>query len=131
MWYNYKKIWSVWMDVIKCEKREEPIIEFGIRLPRIVYNLMSEIKNKKKAEEIVRETFNVNKNRLINIVEARDATDDVAMILVVYKNIMASEKDLHKFDLEVMDFNFNIFEFDFNMEIDVEKVIKDISKGKN
>ena len=53
------------------------------------------------------------------------------MILVVYKNIMESEKDLHKFDLEVMDFNFNIFEFDFNMEIDVEKVIKDISKGKN
>ena len=103
MWYNYKKIWSVWMAVIKFKKREEPIIEFGIRLPRIVYNLMSEIKNKKKAEEIVRETFNVNKNRLINIVEARDATDDVAMILVVYKNIMASEKDLHKFDLEVMD----------------------------
>ena len=131
MWYNYKKIWSVWMAVIKFKKREEPIIEFGIRLPRIVYNLMSEIKNKKKAEEIVRETFNVNKNRLINIVEARDATDDVAMILVVYKNIMASEKDLHKFDLEVMDFNFIIFEFDFNMEIDVEKVIKDISKGKN
>ena len=119
------------MAVIKFKKREEPIIEFGIRLPRIVYNLMSEIKNKKKAEEIVRETFNVNKNRLINIVEARDATDDVAMILVVYKNIMASEKDLHEFDLEEMDFNFNIFEFDFNMEIDVEKVIKDISKGKN
>ena len=119
------------MAVIKFKKREEPVIKFGIRLPRIVYNLMSEIKNKKKAEEIVRETFNVNKNRLINIVEARDATDDVAMILVVYKNIMASEKDLHKFDLEVMDFNFNIFEFDFNMEIDVEKVIKDISKGKN
>ena len=81
------------MAVIKFKKREEPVIEFGIRLPRIVYNLMSEIKNKKKAEEIVRETFNVNKNRLINIVEARDATDDVAMILAVYKNIMESEKD--------------------------------------
>lgn len=41
----------------------------------LIHNLMSEIKNK-KSEEIKRETFNVNKNRLINIVEARDATDD-------------------------------------------------------
>ena len=118
------------MAIIKFKKREDPVVEFGIRLPKIVYNLMSEIKNNKKNEKIVRETFNIEKNRLINIVEARDANDGVAVILVIYKNIVRSEKDLHKFDLDVTDFNFNIFEFDFNMEIDVEKVIKDINKGR-
>ena len=36
------------MAIIKFQKREDPVVEFGIRLPKIVYNLMSEIKNNKK-----------------------------------------------------------------------------------
>ena len=118
------------MAIIKFQKREDPVVEFVIRLPKIIYNFMSEIKSNKKNEKIIRETFNIEKNRLISIVEARDANDGVAMILVIYKNIVKSEKELYKYDLDVTDFNFNIFEFDFNMEIDVEKVIKDINKGK-
>ncbi|RRD41039.1 hypothetical protein EII29_00900 [Leptotrichia sp. OH3620_COT-345] len=110
------------MAIIKFKKREEPEILFGIKLPLIATNFYREIKNKKQAYEIIRDTFNIADGRLINIVDVRDANDNPALVLVVYNNFV-TEREKMKMDLEIEVFDFSIFEFDYNNKIDVEDVI--------
>ncbi len=118
------------MPIIQFKIKETPTILFGVKLPSIMTNILLEIRNKKKVEDIFRNTLNIKKDRLINIVEARDAVDNVAMILVIYKNIV-TEKDLIKMNLEIEEFNFNIFEFDFNGKIDIENIIENTHSTRN
>ena len=115
------------MAIIKFKKREEPEILFGIKLPSIAVDLSKEIKNKKKVYEIIRNTLNIADGRLINIVDVRDAYDNLASVLVIYDNIM-EEKELLKYNLDVEEINFRILEFDFNNKIEVEETIKYIKR---
>lgn len=110
------------MAVIKFKKREELKILFGIRLPNIVQNLCKEVKNKKIVYEVLREAFNINEKRLINLVEAVDSQRNTILILVVYNNFL-SEAQKMKADLDVKTFDFDIFEFDLNKPVDLETVI--------
>lgn len=113
------------MAIIKFKKREEPEILFGIKLPSIAVDLSKEIKNKKKVYEIIRNTLNIADGRLINIVDVRDAYDNLASVLVIYDNFV-TEREILKMDLEIEVFDFNIFEFDYNNKINIEDVIKRI-----
>lgn len=115
------------MAIIQFKKREEPEILFGIKLPLIVMNFYKEVKNKKRAYEILRETFNIDPNRLINVVDVRDGNNNLAIVLVVYNNFV-TEKEKMKMNLEIEYFDFNIFEFDYNKKIDIEDVIEKIKK---
>lgn len=115
------------MAIIQFKKREEAEILFGIKLPLIVMNFYKETKNKKRAYEILRETFNIDQNRLINVVDVRDGNNNPAIVLVVYNNFV-TEKEKMKMNLEIETFDFNIFEFDYNNKIDIESVIEKVKK---
>lgn len=115
------------MTVIEFKKRKEPEILFGIKLPSIAMNFYKEIKNKKTAYDIVKSTFNINQNRLINLVDVLDGESNHALILVIY-DYFTNGKERMKLNLEIEVFDFNIFEFDYNNKIDIEDVIKRIKK---
>lgn len=110
------------MAIIKFKKREELKILFGIRLPSVVQNLCNEVKNKKTVYRILREAFNINEKRLINLVEAVDSGQNTILILVVYNNFL-SEAQKMRADLDIKIFDFDIFEFDLNKPVDLETVI--------
>lgn len=115
------------MAVIKFKKREEIKILFGIKLPSIITEFYKEIKNKKRAYEIMRDTLNISDGRLINVVDVIDGAGNLASVLVIYSNFV-SEKERLKLDLEIEVFDFHIFELDYNNNVDIEDIIKRIKK---
>lgn len=111
------------MAVISFKKRQEPKILFGLKLPKIARMLYKEIKSTKKAKEILKEALNIDKKRLVNLVNAQDRNNQDILLLVIYENLV-SEKEELKMDLEVETFDFDIYEFDFNNDnIDIEQII--------
>ncbi len=115
------------MTVIEFKRRKEPEILFGIKLPSIAMNFYKEIKNKKAAYDIVKNTFNINQHRLINLVDVLDGESNHALVLVIY-DYFVNGKERMKLNLDIEVFDFNIFEFDYNNKIDIEDVIKRIKK---
>ena len=111
------------MAVIKFQKKEEPEILFGIKLPEIVKNLFYEIKNKDRFIEILKETFNIKKDRVLKIVNARDLKGNDTLIIVIFDNFY-TKRNKSKFNVEIEEFNFKIYEFDYNLEVNVEKIIE-------
>ena len=95
------------MTVIEFKKRKEPEILFGIKLPSIAMNFYKEIKNKKVAYDIVKNTFNINQQRLINLVDVLDGENNHALVLVIYDNFV-TEKEQMRLNLEIEVFDFNI-----------------------
>ena len=53
------------MAVIKFQKKEDPEILFGIKLPEIVKNLYYEVKDKDRFLTVLKETFSINKDRYL------------------------------------------------------------------
>ena len=90
-------------------------------------NFYKEIKNKKAAYDIVKNTFNINQHRLINLVDVLDGESNHALVLVIY-DYFVNGKERMKLNLDIEVFDFNIFEFDYNNKIDIEDVIKRIKK---
>ena len=76
------------MAVIKFQKKEEPEILFGIKLPEIVKNLYYEIKNRDRFLAVLKETFNINEDRYLKIVNARDLKGNDTLIAI--ENIIGS-----------------------------------------
>ena len=113
------------MAIIKFKKREELKILFAVRLPMIISELYKQARN--KANEIIRNAFNMKKNRVINTLELVDGFGNQFSVLVIYDNIM-EEKELLKYNLDVEEINFRILEFDFNNKIEVEETIKYIKR---
>lgn len=111
------------MAILEFKKREEPKILFGIKLPSIAMNFYNEIKNKKIAYNVVKSTFNINAQRLINLVNVLDGEGNHALVVVIYDNFF-TEKEHIRLNLEIEIFDFSIFEFDYNHKIDIEDVIK-------
>lgn len=116
------------MPIIKFQKKEEPEILFGIKLPEIVKNLSHEIKNQGKFLEVLRETFHVKKDRFLKIVNARDLRGNDTLIVVIFDNFY-SKRSLVRFDYEIEEFDFKIYEFDYNLEVNVEKIIEQNHKN--
>ena len=117
------------MAIIKFKKREELKILFAVRLPMIISELYKQARNKREANEIIRNAFNMKKNRVINTLELIDGFGNQFSVLVIYDNIM-EEKELLKYNLDVEEINFRILEFDFNNKIEVEETIKYIKIKK-
>ena len=115
------------MAIVKFRKREELKILFAIKLPTIISELYKEVRSKKTANEIIRNAFNMKKNRVINTLELVDGFGNQFSVLVIYDNIM-EEKELLKYNLDVEEINFRILEFDFNNKIEVEETIKYIKR---
>ena len=115
------------MAVIEFKKLEEPEILFGIKLPEIVKNLAYEIKNKERLTDILKETFNIKKDRYVKIVSAKDLKDRETFILVIFEGFY-TKRSILRYDFEIEDFNFKIYEFDYNLEIDVENIIEHSQK---
>ena len=111
------------MAIVEFKKREEPEILFGIKVPEIVKNLSYEIRNKERFTEILRETFNIKKDRFIKMVNARDLKGNDTLIIVIFDNFY-TKRNMWKFDFEIEEFNFKIYEFDYNLEVNVEKIIE-------
>lgn len=111
------------MAVVKFKKKEPLKILFGIRLPEIVSKLCNEFHNKKKVYEIIRNTYNINEKRLINLVDVVDSKKNDLTLLIIYDNFLSESQKL-KEDLEIKVFDFDIFEFDINKSVDIEMVIK-------
>jgi len=118
------------MAIIKFKKREELKILFAIKLPMIISELYKEARNKREANEIIRNSLNMKKNRVINTLELVDGFGNQFSVLVIYDNIM-EEKELLKYNLDVEEINFRILEFDFNNKIEVEETIKYIKRNVN
>ena len=115
------------MAIVKFRKREELKILFAIKLPTIISELYKEVRSKKTANEIIRNSLNMKKNRVINTLELVDGFGNQFSVLVIYDNIM-EEKELLKYNLEIEEINFRILEFDFNNKIEVEETIKYIKR---
>lgn len=113
------------MGILKLKRREEPEILFGLKLPLIVKNFYMEITNKEKAEKIIKDTFKIKEDRMINLIDVQDKNGKLALLLVIYDNF-PSKKEKRKLNLEIDSFDFNIFEFDYNKEIDVEVIIQNV-----
>ena len=50
------------MAIIKFKKREELKILFAVKLPMIISELYKQSRNKREANEIIRNAFNMKKN---------------------------------------------------------------------
>lgn len=116
------------MPIIKFQKKEEPEILFGIKLPEIVKNLSYEVKNKERFLGILKETFHINKDRFLKVVNARDLRGNDTLIVVIFDNFH-SKRNLVKYDYEIEEFDFKIYEFDYNLEVNVEKIIEQNHKN--
>mgnify|MGYP000867789180 CR=1 FL=1 len=105
------------MAIVKFKKREELKILFAIKLPMIISELYKEVRNKKTANEIIRNSLNMAKNRVINTLELVDSFGNQFSVLVIYDNIL-EEKELLKYNMEIENIDFRILEFDFNGKMD-------------
>ena len=76
------------MAIIKFKKREELKILFAVKLPMIISELYKQSRNKREANEIIRNAFNMKKNRVINTLELVDGFGNQFSVLVIYDNIM-------------------------------------------
>ena len=112
------------MAVITIKKYKEPKIVFGIVLNNLESNLYHAIANKKLANEVLKESLNINSRRLINIVEVVNGDDEVLDLLVVYDNILNEKEEMKiKESLKVENFNFHIFNFNRKEKVDVENLV--------
>ena len=116
------------MSIIKFQKKEEPKILFGIKLPEVVKNLSYEIKNKEIFLKVLRETFHIEKDRFLKSVSARDLKGNDTLILVIFDNFY-SKKNMFKIDYKIEEFDFQIYEFDYNLEVNIEKIIEQNHKN--
>ena len=116
------------MAIVEFKKREEPEILFGIKVPEIVKNLSYEIKDKNRFTEILKETFNIKKDRFIKMVNARDLKGNDTLIIVIFDNFY-SKRNVARYDYEIEEFDFKIYEFDYNLEVNVEKIIEQNHKN--
>lgn len=113
------------MGILKLKRREKPEILFGLKLPLIVKNLYGEMINKNKGEKIIKSTFKIREDRLIQLMDVQNKDGKQGLLLVIYDNF-PTEKEKLKLNLDIDSFNFNIFEFDYNKDIDVEDIIRNI-----
>ena len=118
------------MAIVKFKKREELKILFAIKLPMIISELYKEVRNKKTANEIIRNSLNMTKNRVINTLELVDSFGNQFSVLVIYDNIL-EEKELLKYNMEIENIDFRILEFDFNGKMKIEDMIMHIKKLYN
>ena len=118
------------MAIVKFKKREELKILFAIKLPPIISELYKEVRSKKTANEIIRNSLNMKKNRVINTLELVDGFGNQFSVLVIYDNIM-EEKDLLKYNMEIEDIDFRILEFDFNGKMEIEEMIMHVKRLYN
>ena len=115
------------MAIVKLKRREELKILFGIKLPAIVSELYKGIRNKKEANEMIKNGLKMNANRVINVLDLVDGFGNEFSVLVVYDNIL-TENELLKYNLEIENVDFRILEFDFNNKVEIEEMIKQIKK---
>ena len=115
------------MAIIKFKKREELKILFAIKLPMIISELYKEARNKREANEIIRNAFNMKKNRVINTLELVDGFGNQFSVLVIYDNIL-EEKELLKYNMEIENIDFRILEFDFNGKMEIEEMIGHVKR---
>ena len=118
------------MAIVKFKKREELKILFAIKLPMIISELYKEVRNKKTANEIIRNSLNMAKNRVINTLELVDSFGTQFSVLVIYDNIL-EEKELLKYNMEIENIDFRILEFDFNGKMEIEEMITHIKRLYN
>lgn len=113
------------MAVLKIKKNKKPKILFGIVLNNLESNLYRAISNKKLANEILKESLNINSRRFIQIAEAVNGNEEVMDILVIYDTIVTEKEELKLLDeVEVKDFNFNIYNFNRRESVDIENMVK-------
>ena len=112
------------MAVVTLKKAKVPNILFGIVLNNLESNLYHAISNKKLANEVLKESLNINPRRLINIVEVVNAEEQVLDLLVIYDMILTEKEEMKILSsLKVEKFNFNIFNFNRKEEINIESMI--------
>ena len=110
------------MAIVKLKRREELKILFEIKLPEVISELYKAVRSKRIADEIVRNSLKIKKNRVINTLELVDGFGNQFSVLVIYDNIL-EEKELLKYNMEIEEINFRILEFDFNGKMEIEEMI--------
>ena len=110
------------MAIVKLKRREELKILFAIKLPEVISELYKAVRSKRIADEIVRNSLKIKKNRVINTLELVDGFGNQFFVFVIYDNIL-EEKELLKYNLEIEEINFRILEFDFNGKMEIEEMI--------
>jgi len=118
------------MAIVKLKRREELKILFAIKLPEVISELYKAIRSKRIADEIVRNSLKIKKNRVINTLELVDGFGNQFSVLVIYDNIM-DEKELLKYNMEIEDIDFRILEFDFNGKMEIEEMIMHVKRLYN
>lgn len=112
------------MAIVTLKKAKVPNILFGIVLNNLESNLYHAISNKKLANEVLKESLNINPRRLINIVEVVNSDEQVLDLLVIYDMILTGREEMKvASNLKVEHFNFNIFNFNRKEEINIEAMI--------
>jgi len=113
-----------YMAIVTLKKAKVPNILFGIVLNNLESNLYHAISNKKLANEVLKESLNINPRRLINIVEVVNSDEQVLDLLVIYDMILTEREEMKvASNLKVEHFNFNIFNFNRKEEINIEAMI--------
>ena len=112
------------MPIVTIKKAKDTNILFGIVLNNLESNLYHAISNKKLANEVLKESLNINPRRLINIVEVVNSDEQVLDLLVIYDMILTEREEMKvASNLKVEHFNFNIFNFNRKEEINIEAMI--------
>lgn len=112
------------MAIIKLKKYIKPKPILGIILNDLESNLYHAMPNKKLANEILKESLNINPRRLISIVEVTSGEDELLDLLVIFDTILSKEEEIEIFPtIEVKEFNFHIYNFNRKEKRDVENMI--------
>ncbi|WP_067320252.1 hypothetical protein [Streptobacillus felis] len=113
------------MAIVKIKKMQKPNILFGVVLNNLESNLYNAVSNRKLANEVLKESLNINSRRLIQIVEVVSANDEVLDLLVVYDAIVNEKEEIKLLSsLKVEEFNFHIFNFSRKEKVDIENIIQ-------
>ncbi len=113
------------MAIVKIKKLRKPKILFGLVLNNLESNLYNAIANKKVANEILKESLNINSRRLIQIVEVVSSNDEVLDLLVIYDLLVSENEEMRLLSsLKVDEFNFNIFNFNRKEKVNIENMVE-------
>ncbi|MDN5304376.1 MAG: hypothetical protein PWP46_1260 [Fusobacteriaceae bacterium] len=101
---------------------------FALKLAETFNKIIKEF-GIEKAEEIIKVALNIDKNRVVDIREVEDGNGDIGFIIILYDFISKYKRPKTSIpQTEEGFFDFNIYQLDFNINIDVEKIIKDQRK---
>lgn len=113
---------------IKVVNNIKPKIIAGFVIDNIIYDLFYAIPNRERADEIIRDHFNMHPRRLFTIVQPYNGNVPVT-VLVVYNKFVVKEERIKSLKFtNIENFDFPIFDYKKDVMHNLEMVIEQINQ---